>query len=99
MKTDPFREYLCTGRTGRREKGICMNTAIGLQAKLMDKSRRSIWLIQLFRILRKNYDRRSSISGRFLLRGKDEKSQSQETELKKAKSFSQNCSTIIRKCI
>ena len=51
MKTDPFREYLIQAEPGRREKGYVWNTAIGLQA-VDGLKRRSIWLIQLFRILR-----------------------------------------------
>ena len=51
MKTDPFREYLIQAEPGRREKGYAWNTAIGLQA--VDGLKPcSIWLIQLFRILR-----------------------------------------------
>ena len=57
MKTDPFREYLIQAEPGRREKGYAWNTAIGLQA--VDGLKPSQYLV--------DYDRRSSISGRFLL--------------------------------
>ena len=67
MKTDPFREYLIQAEPGRREKGYAWNTAIGLQA--VDGLKPSQYLVDtaVQNIEGKNYDRRSSISGRFLL--------------------------------